>query len=119
MKTLAEILNIFFGTKAEDLGKALFALDPKTAVGALGQVTGAADQVGVALGEAAERAEFFDKEVVYAARAALARVPNALRVQACPACTPTGYNDGGGDGYTAYSCHHPQVAIYDMTTPVA
>ena len=72
-----------------------------------------------ALGEAAERAEFFDKEVVYAARAALARVPNALRVQACPACTPTGYNDGGGDGYTAYSCHHPQVAIYDMTTPVA
>lgn len=38
-----------FGTKAEDLGDALFALDPKTAVKGLGQVAGAADKAGDAL----------------------------------------------------------------------
>ena|GEM_PF-5175502 len=34
-----------FGTKAEDLGGALFALDPSTAVDSLGQVTGAAAEL--------------------------------------------------------------------------
>ncbi len=38
-----------FGTKAEDLGKALFALDPSTAVKALGDTAGAADKMGTAL----------------------------------------------------------------------
>ncbi|MEU5429028.1 phage tail tape measure protein [Streptomyces olivoreticuli] len=38
-----------FGTKAEDLGKALFALDPKTAVKALGDTGGAAQKMGDAL----------------------------------------------------------------------
>lgn len=38
-----------FGTKAEDLGQALFALDPKTAVKGLGDVGGAADKMGDAL----------------------------------------------------------------------
>jgi hypothetical protein len=42
-----------FGTKAEDLGKALFALDPTTAVNSLGQVAGAADRADRALGETA------------------------------------------------------------------
>lgn len=38
-----------FGTKAEDLGEALFKLDPKTAVAGLGKVAGAADKAGDAL----------------------------------------------------------------------
>ncbi|MBZ4319538.1 phage tail tape measure protein [Streptomyces huiliensis] len=38
-----------FGTKAEDLGKALLAMDPKTAVQALGDTAGAADRMGEAL----------------------------------------------------------------------
>lgn len=35
-----------FGTQAEDLGQALFALDPNGAVDAFGQVTGAATELG-------------------------------------------------------------------------
>ena len=35
-----------FGTKAEDLGDALFKLDPKTAVAGLGKLAGAADKAG-------------------------------------------------------------------------
>ncbi|MFG2413319.1 phage tail tape measure protein [Streptomyces goshikiensis] len=35
-----------FGTQAEDLGQALFKLDPSTAVGAFGNVTGAAAELG-------------------------------------------------------------------------
>lgn len=42
-----------FGTKAEDLGKALFALDPATAVQSLGQLQGATDQASKAMGETA------------------------------------------------------------------
>lgn len=38
-----------FGTKSEDLGQALYALDPKTAVKALGDTAGAADKMGDAL----------------------------------------------------------------------
>ncbi|MFJ6566217.1 phage tail tape measure protein [Streptomyces sp. NPDC091292] len=38
-----------FGTKAEDLGQALFALDPSKAAGDLGKVGGAADKMGNAL----------------------------------------------------------------------
>lgn len=38
-----------FGTKAEDLGQALWALDTKTAVKGLGDVGGAADKMGDAL----------------------------------------------------------------------
>ncbi|WP_328695755.1 phage tail tape measure protein [Streptomyces sp. NBC_00342] len=38
-----------FGTKAEDLGQALFALDPSTAVKAMGDTAGAADKMGDAL----------------------------------------------------------------------
>lgn len=38
-----------FGTKAEDLGEALFALDPAHASEALGEVGGAADRMGDAL----------------------------------------------------------------------
>lgn len=40
-----------FGTKAEDLGDALYALDPSEAVAALGQVEGATDAVGKAMQE--------------------------------------------------------------------
>ncbi|MFF3552931.1 phage tail tape measure protein [Streptomyces tsukubensis] len=38
-----------FGTKAEDLGQALFAMDPSTAVKALGDTAGAASAMGDAL----------------------------------------------------------------------
>jgi phage-related minor tail protein len=40
-----------FGTKAEDMGDALFALDPSTAVKGLGDVAGAADKMDKTLGE--------------------------------------------------------------------
>lgn len=40
-----------FGTQAEDLGAALFALDPTTAVAGLGQVEGAAKTMGDALSD--------------------------------------------------------------------
>lgn len=38
-----------FGTKSEDLGQALYALDPSTAVKAMGETAGAADKMGDAL----------------------------------------------------------------------
>lgn len=38
-----------FGTKAEDMGAALFALDPSKAVADLGQVAGASDRLGTSL----------------------------------------------------------------------
>jgi phage-related minor tail protein len=61
------IATELFGTKAEDLGKALFALDPSTAVQSLGKVTGAADTLGntlrdnsqVEIEEFKRRAEMF------------------------------------------------------------
>lgn len=40
-----------FGTKAEDLGDALFALDPTTAAQGLGTVTGAAEKLGDTLND--------------------------------------------------------------------
>lgn len=40
-----------FGTKAEDMGKALFALDPSKAVKGLGNLAGATDRAGKAMGE--------------------------------------------------------------------
>jgi TP901 family phage tail tape measure protein len=42
-----------FGTQAEDLGDSLLAIDPSKAVGALGDVAGAADKMDTALGETA------------------------------------------------------------------
>jgi len=42
----AELAVALFGTQAEDLGAALFAMDPSTAVAALGKVGGAADKMG-------------------------------------------------------------------------
>ncbi|MFJ6137485.1 phage tail tape measure protein [Kitasatospora sp. NPDC092286] len=51
-----------FGTKAEDLGKALWALDPKTAVAALGDTAGAAEEMGTALHDnAGSRVEQFKR----------------------------------------------------------
>ncbi|MDP9799343.1 F0F1-type ATP synthase membrane subunit c/vacuolar-type H+-ATPase subunit K [Catenuloplanes nepalensis] len=52
-----------FGTKAEDLGAALFALDPESAAKGLGEVTGAADQLGQTLEESAsQRLEAFKRQ---------------------------------------------------------
>ncbi|MFI1371352.1 phage tail tape measure protein [Streptomyces longwoodensis] len=42
----AQLAVALFGTKAEDMQKALFALDPSSAAKALGQVGGAADKMG-------------------------------------------------------------------------
>lgn len=42
-----------FGTKAEDLGDALFSLDPSSAVAALGDVTGAAATLDATIGDTA------------------------------------------------------------------
>ncbi|MGW3442168.1 phage tail tape measure protein [Streptomyces sp. NPDC001076] len=45
----SQIAVELFGTQAEDLGKALYSMDPSKAVDALGQVGGAADKMGNAL----------------------------------------------------------------------
>lgn len=50
----AAIATELFGTQSEDLGKALFALDPSSAVKGLGQLAGATDRAGVALGDTAK-----------------------------------------------------------------
>lgn len=51
-----------FGTQAEDLGQALYAFNPSTATTALGQISGAADSAGKALGEtSAARFEAFKR----------------------------------------------------------
>lgn len=61
-----------FGTKAEDMGAALFAIDPSKAVSSLGEVAGAADKAGKAMGEtAASRFEAFK-------RSAMANLTGAL-----------------------------------------
>lgn len=45
----SEAAVALFGTQAEDLGEALFALDPSEAVDGLGDVAGAADHLGATL----------------------------------------------------------------------
>lgn len=53
-----------FGTKAEDLQDALYALDPTTAVSSLGQVEGAAARMGATLADnAATKFEAFKRQL--------------------------------------------------------
>lgn len=53
-----------FGTKAEDLGAALFKLDPGTAVKGLGKLAGSADAAGKALEESAgAKVESFKRKI--------------------------------------------------------
>ncbi|MFE3197160.1 phage tail tape measure protein [Embleya sp. NPDC059237] len=56
-----------FGTQSEDLGKALYALDPSKAVAALGDVAGAADKAGKTMHDnAATKVEAFKRKVTQA-----------------------------------------------------
>lgn len=58
----AAIAVALFGTQSEDLGKALFKLDPSTATKALGDMAGATDKASAALGDnAAARFESFKR----------------------------------------------------------
>ena len=50
----AEVAVGLFGTKAEDLGATLLAMDPSSAVASLGQVAGAADRMGATLADNAK-----------------------------------------------------------------
>lgn len=47
----AQIAVELFGTKAEDLGDALFALDPSTAAANIGKLEGASDRAAAAIGD--------------------------------------------------------------------
>ncbi|MFF5285182.1 phage tail tape measure protein [Streptomyces sp. NPDC013171] len=49
----SQIAVALFGTQAEDLGAALYAMNPSSAVDALGKVGGAADRMGAALHDTA------------------------------------------------------------------
>jgi phage-related minor tail protein len=49
----AQAATALFGTQAEDLGQALFALDPSTAVQGMGKVAGATDAAGKVLSDTA------------------------------------------------------------------
>lgn len=51
-----------FGTKAEDLGDALFALDPSEASQSLGDIAGATDKLGGAYDTTASRIESFKRK---------------------------------------------------------
>ncbi|MET8297393.1 phage tail tape measure protein [Streptomyces sp. NPDC005180] len=54
-----------FGTQAEDLGRALYSLDPSKAVNALGTVTGAADDMAATIGSSPAAAlEKFKRETM-------------------------------------------------------
>ena len=54
-----------FGTQSEDLGAALYALDPSEAVGALGEVGGAADKMAKTVGDnPAAALETFKRQAV-------------------------------------------------------
>jgi phage-related minor tail protein len=56
-----------FGTQAEDLGAALFAMDPSSAAAGLGKVGGAADKVGSALRDnASTQVEQFKRQATQA-----------------------------------------------------
>lgn len=52
--TQAQLATALFGTQAEDLGKALFKLDPSSATKGLGQLAGATDKVNSTLGATAK-----------------------------------------------------------------
>ncbi|WP_206308713.1 phage tail tape measure protein [Streptomyces sp. A1136] len=61
----SQIAVALFGTQAEDLQQALFALDPSTATAAIGQVAGAADRMGTALSSGAGQSiEVFKRQVL-------------------------------------------------------
>ncbi|AZM91430.1 phage tail tape measure protein [Streptomyces sp. W1SF4] len=61
----AQTAVMLFGTQAEDLGDALYALDPTTAVSALGQVGGAAQTMADTLGNSPAAAlEKFKREAM-------------------------------------------------------
>jgi phage-related protein len=64
VKREAAAVNLF-GTQAEDLGAALFALDPSSAVAALGAVGGAANKMSKTISETpAQALERFKRQVV-------------------------------------------------------
>lgn len=50
----SQIAVALFGTQAEDLGKALFAIDPSKATQGLGNLAGATDKAGKAMGETSQ-----------------------------------------------------------------
>lgn len=69
-----------FGTKAEDLGQALFKLDPKTAVAGLGKLAGAATKAGDSLEQSAgAKLESFKRQVQSALTDQLAKAIPAIQ----------------------------------------
>ena len=80
----AQAATSLFGTQAEDLGKALFALDPSKAAAGLGQVGGAAGRMGKTLNNTASH----DVEVFK--RQALQGLANFASKYALPALRDTG-----------------------------
>lgn len=60
----SQIAVQLFGTQAEDLGKALYALDPSAATQGLGKLAGATDQASKAMGDTAQaRFESFKRSL--------------------------------------------------------
>ncbi|GAB3847285.1 hypothetical protein GCM10029963_28470 [Micromonospora andamanensis] len=70
-----------FGTQSEDLGDALYALDPGKAVNAIGKVGGAADEMGKSLKESAgAQLERFKRRVETAIVGALVKaIPHVIK----------------------------------------
>ncbi|MFM9464848.1 phage tail tape measure protein [Streptomyces scabiei] len=80
----AQAATALFGTQSEDLGRALFALDPSKAAAGLGKVGGAADRMGKQLHNTASN----DIEVFK--RQALQGLANFASKYALPALRDTG-----------------------------
>ncbi|MGA5869248.1 peptidoglycan DD-metalloendopeptidase family protein [Streptomyces cinereoruber] len=92
----SQIAVALFGTQAEDLGQALFAMDPSSAVGALGKVGGAADRMGAALHDTATNDfEVFKRQAMQSIVAVIdrevlpviAKIGNLLLTEVPPALT--------------------------------
>lgn len=76
----AAIATALFGTKSEDMQKALLALDPKTAIKGLGDVAGAADKMVTAVGSSPQATlESFKRQVEVAVGQSLAKSVPAMQ----------------------------------------
>jgi phage-related minor tail protein len=69
-----------FGTQSEDLGKALYSIDPKSAVSALGKVKGSAQQMADTMHKnAAAKVETFKRKLEYGFTSAAANAITAFQ----------------------------------------
>lgn len=70
----------------------------------------------VALRTGGETAAYFHRKEISNALNQLQPALDALRVQVCRSCDSRGYFEKPDDPCTSWSCLHPAVPFYDVTT---